>query len=217
MYNIQVEEHNTYHVGEFGVWVHNANCCDLANRVAVDPTKRGVISPTKLENNQISIDLTPDQQTRALDIARNGDSGGTKTEALVNDVITSQGGKVLDGAKYGSNNGMDHVAVWTDANGNVNLTLQLDSKQLNSKGVTLAPNAAQGTMQMSPKWDEVVIEKLPIDSPARIAIDTARNNGTLIKGVAYVDKETGALNLTRLNENASSMIGAPSAPVAPTK
>ena len=31
VYNIAVEEFSTYHVGEFGVWVHNANCCDFVN------------------------------------------------------------------------------------------------------------------------------------------------------------------------------------------
>ena len=31
VYNIAVEEFSTYHVGEFGVWVLNANCCDFVN------------------------------------------------------------------------------------------------------------------------------------------------------------------------------------------
>ena len=29
VYNIEVDEHHTYHVGEIGVWVHNAKCCDV--------------------------------------------------------------------------------------------------------------------------------------------------------------------------------------------
>jgi filamentous hemagglutinin len=29
VYNIEVEDYHTYHVGEIGVWVHNANCCDV--------------------------------------------------------------------------------------------------------------------------------------------------------------------------------------------
>ncbi|SHH62989.1 hemagglutinin repeat-containing protein [Massilia sp. CF038] len=29
VYNIQVHEHSTYHVGKLGVWVHNADCCVL--------------------------------------------------------------------------------------------------------------------------------------------------------------------------------------------
>ena len=31
VYNIAVEEFSTYHIGELGVWVHNANCCDFVN------------------------------------------------------------------------------------------------------------------------------------------------------------------------------------------
>lgn len=29
VYNFEVQEFSTYHIGELGVWVHNANCCDL--------------------------------------------------------------------------------------------------------------------------------------------------------------------------------------------
>ena len=29
VYNIEVDGFHTYHVGELGIWVHNANCCDL--------------------------------------------------------------------------------------------------------------------------------------------------------------------------------------------
>ena len=29
VYNIEVEGFHTYHVGELGVWVHNANCCNI--------------------------------------------------------------------------------------------------------------------------------------------------------------------------------------------
>lgn len=29
VYNFEVHEFSTYHIGELGVWVHNANCCDL--------------------------------------------------------------------------------------------------------------------------------------------------------------------------------------------
>ena len=30
VYNIEVEGFHTYHVGELGIWVHNANCCEIA-------------------------------------------------------------------------------------------------------------------------------------------------------------------------------------------
>ncbi len=29
VYNIEVDGFHTYHVGEFGTWVHNANCCNV--------------------------------------------------------------------------------------------------------------------------------------------------------------------------------------------
>lgn len=112
---------------------------------------------------------------------------------------------------------MDHVAVWTDANGNVNVTLQLDSKQLNSKGVTLDPKAAGGNMQLSTKWDEIVLKNLPDNSVAKRAILSAQENGTLVKGVAYVDKDAGTLNITRINPGAASMNrGTTNAPQVPT-
>jgi hypothetical protein len=38
VYNIEVHEHHTYHVGEIGVWVHNANCCSIAGETL--PTKK---------------------------------------------------------------------------------------------------------------------------------------------------------------------------------
>ncbi|WP_374339574.1 polymorphic toxin-type HINT domain-containing protein, partial [Leeia sp.] len=39
VYNIEVEDFHTYHVGELGVWVHNADCCvvDIISTVKNDP------------------------------------------------------------------------------------------------------------------------------------------------------------------------------------
>ncbi|WP_259459085.1 HINT domain-containing protein [Moraxella catarrhalis] len=30
VYNFEVQDFHTYHIGEYGVWVHNADCCDLS-------------------------------------------------------------------------------------------------------------------------------------------------------------------------------------------
>lgn len=30
VYNIEVDDFHTYHVGRLGVWVHNADCCGVA-------------------------------------------------------------------------------------------------------------------------------------------------------------------------------------------
>jgi mhaB2 len=32
VYNFEVQEFHTYHIGEFGVWVHNAECCGLLQK-----------------------------------------------------------------------------------------------------------------------------------------------------------------------------------------
>lgn len=33
VYNIEVDGFHTYHVGELGTWVHNANCCDILSQL----------------------------------------------------------------------------------------------------------------------------------------------------------------------------------------
>ncbi len=91
------------------------------------------------------------------------------------------------------------MVVFKDEDGNTYLTMTVDSKQLNSKGIKLDPKAASGTMQMSDEWDDVVLEKLDENSEARKAIEAAKESGTLIKGVAYVDKTTGKLKLVRID------------------
>lgn len=199
VYNFEVEAFHTYHIGEFGVWVHNDKCCDLVKQNPAQETKRGVISRTKLNDGAIELDTTPKTSQQAQDIAQNGDPTGMKTEALFNNVVKEQGGTLLDGGKYGSNNGYDHVVIFKDAEGNTYLTMVVDSKQLNSKGVVLNHNAAGGTMQMSNNWDDIVLEKLDTNGEAYKAIRSAQKNGTLVKGAAYVDKTTGKLNLVRIN------------------
>ncbi|GGY05850.1 hypothetical protein GCM10011289_05330 [Paludibacterium paludis] len=41
VYNIQVEAFHTYHVGELGTWVHNANCCGVRGGSASQVGKEG--------------------------------------------------------------------------------------------------------------------------------------------------------------------------------
>ena len=114
-------------------------------------------------------------------------------------MVTEQGGTVLSGGKYGSNNGYDHVVVFKDMDGTTHVTMTVDSKQLGQKGVTLDHKAAGGTMQMSDEWDEAVLAKLDKNSEAYKAVQSARDNGSLVKGAAYVDKTTGELKLVRID------------------
>ncbi|WLP95289.1 polymorphic toxin-type HINT domain-containing protein [Psychrobacter sp. M13] len=38
VYNFEVQDFHTYHIGEIGLWVHNANCCDFTdNWGAIEP------------------------------------------------------------------------------------------------------------------------------------------------------------------------------------
>ncbi len=201
VYNIEVKDYHTYHVGSLGIWVHNSNCCDLIYQNIVKETKYGVISNRKLDKNAIDLDLSVVTRGQVKQIAQNGDPLGVKTEALFENVVKEQGGKVLSGGKYGSNNGYDHVIIFKDAQGNTSLTMIVDSKQLGQKGVKLDPNAAGGKMQMSGQWDQVVLNKLNPNSEAYKAIDSAKANGTLVKGIAYVDKSTEKLMLVRIDPN----------------
>jgi len=60
VYNIEVEGFHTYHVGELGVWVHNANCCEIAQKFEhsifnLPPGER--VAVIKIEVTKISKEL----------------------------------------------------------------------------------------------------------------------------------------------------------------
>lgn len=53
--------------------------------------------------------------SKISDVVANGDKLGTKTEALVNDVLKSDPSMtILGGTKYNGNNGLDHVVPFVD-------------------------------------------------------------------------------------------------------
>jgi filamentous hemagglutinin len=135
------------------------------------------------------------------DVVANGDKTGVKTEALVNDVLKSDPSmKVLDGAKYGANNGLDHVVQYVDPQTGKTMTMVIDSKQLAVNGTTsLDPKAAGGFMQLSDDSLRAVLFKLPDTSLAKQAILNAQFDGTLAKAVSYVDKTTGQLKIVPVN------------------
>ena len=133
------------------------------------------------------------------DVVANGDKLGVKTEALVNDVLKADPNfKILD-AKYGSNNGLDHLVQYTDVQTGKTMTMVIDSKQLAKNGtVNLDSKAAGGVMQLSDSSLDVVVNKLG-GSPAAAALDTAMSSGTLEKAAAYIDKVTGELKIVRID------------------
>ncbi|MCS4300150.1 MULTISPECIES: DUF637 domain-containing protein [Acinetobacter] len=199
VYNIQVDDFHTYHVGKLGVWVHNSQCCELAYQLVTENSKRGVYSNTKLKNNAIDIDLSVNGKQQLKTIVQKGDVYGDKTEALFNTTVKEQGGSILSGGKYGSNNGFDHVVVFKDTQGNTTMTMLVDSKQQNSRGISLIEKAAGGQMQMSEAWIARVMLKLDKNSETYKAVTQAVKDGTLVKGIAYVDKAKEKLMMIRID------------------
>jgi filamentous hemagglutinin len=115
------------------------------------------------------------------------------TEKLVESVAERQGVRALDGGKYGSNNGYDHVLrVGQDASGNV-MILVADSKQMAASGSMKLSVGAGGELQLSAGWIDAVMGRIQQGSEAWLAIDAARTSGTIRTAVAGVDKATGNL------------------------
>lgn len=109
--------------------------------------------------------------------------------------------KVLDGAKYGANNGLDHVVQYVDPQTGKTMTMVIDSKQLALNGTTSLSSTAAGSaelgknvLQLSDESLRVISDRLN-GSPAGNAVLDAMNDGTLVKAVAYVDKSTGHLKV----------------------
>ena len=47
VYNIEVDDFHTYHVGKVGVWVHNADCCGVFNILALINRPKIKLHPTQ--------------------------------------------------------------------------------------------------------------------------------------------------------------------------
>ncbi|WP_193777993.1 polymorphic toxin-type HINT domain-containing protein [Psychrobacter sp. FDAARGOS_221] len=47
VYNFEVQDFSTYHIGKLGIWVHNADCCGLTYEAA--PYHTNVGSSVKLK------------------------------------------------------------------------------------------------------------------------------------------------------------------------
>ncbi len=160
---------------------------------ALEPTAGGYVSATKLNAGGYAItDLTATERALAQQVASGVDRSGALTEELVESVSQRQGLQPLDGGKYGSNNGFDHVYMSADGES----VILLDSKQING-GISLSRDA-NDIVQMSDKWVEKVLGSLDKESAAFKAVDKALKNGTLTKGVAGVDRESGQLIIAKL-------------------
>ena len=109
----------------------------------------------------------------------------------------------MDGGKYNTVNGFDHVFI-TEIDG-VEHVMIVDTKQLKNGSAALA-NTNNG-VQMSRQWVDNVLENLDYDGDMAQAklllkskIYSAKTNGTLLKGVAGLDKKTGEFSVVKLDE-----------------
>ncbi|NRF69417.1 hypothetical protein HLB44_20665 [Aquincola sp. S2] len=174
----------------------NSGLRALSELTSTEPVASGGINATKVNSTGYALtDLTAAERNAVLDIVRLGDADGMLTESVVESVAARQGLQSLSGGKYGSNNGFDHVFV--DRDGNV--TLLIDSKQMSNGAVSLDPMAAGRNMQLSDDWVRAVLGELDQSSEAYIAVSKAMKNGTLIKGIAAVDKTSGNVLIIRVS------------------
>ena len=190
-------DHSNDNVGDSQVAKYIAKVDTLSN--ALKENSKKVL---KLTGNNISAkDITENATALAgmgkyydeiQDIIKNGDNLGTKTENLFNKIISDDKNLIVYDAKYGSNNGFDHLIF----DKNTGTLWIIDSKQiaraktLEAGAIKLSETGAGGFRQLSPKWiEEVGLEKLDktLDGNIKNMIKN-RNYKTAVVGV---NKETG--------------------------
>ncbi|WP_288532446.1 hemagglutinin repeat-containing protein [uncultured Haemophilus sp.] len=156
-------------------------------------TDKGFINGTKVCGASCEIKATSKAEQALIDdIVKNGDIKGGKTESLIHGLAKRSGYEPLQGGKYGSNNGFDHVLVGKDGS-----VVIIDSKQIKANGaIQVSSKGAGDTNQLSSKWINVVSGKLSKNDPVRIAIENAELQEKPIKTIiAGVDKSNGKVVL----------------------
>jgi filamentous hemagglutinin len=160
---------------------------------AQSATANGFLSRTKVCDNGCAVAVTdPADQAILQKIVNEGDRSGVLTEDLLERTATRQGLNSLPGGKVGSNNGFDHVLQ--DPEGLI--TVIIDSKQIYNGSIQLG--SSNGGVQLSDDWIRDVLARLD-PGPAKTAVQTALNNGTLKIAVAGVNKKTGELLIVNVN------------------
>ncbi|MGZ7896677.1 VENN motif pre-toxin domain-containing protein [Haemophilus sp. SZY H52] len=156
-------------------------------------TDKGFINGTKVCGASCEIKATSKAEQALIDdIVKNGDIKGGKTESLIHDLAKRSGYEPLQGGKYGSNNGFDHVLVGKDGS-----VVIIDSKQIKTNGaIQVSSKGAGKTNQLSSEWINAVLDQLPNNDPTKLAIKNAERNGKSIKTIiAGVDKSNGKVVL----------------------
>ena len=161
---------------------------DLTGAAQAAASRSGNLCKSKVCEYGVEIATHADDQALVSKIAAGADKGGALTEQLAENIAKRSGYESL-AAKYGSNNGFDHVLIKTMDDGSVMI---LDSKQMDNFTTKLRKGAG-GEVQLSNGWIDAVIKNLKESgkgTDAINAISTARESGKLTTAVIAVDKAT---------------------------
>lgn len=190
---------------------------NFKNIKAVTPTGKHLTNLRKIEFVENGYKIKPTSgslKNKVDDIIANGDNLGAKTESIVDDIMSQNGYKKLDG-KYGGNNGYDGVYVKGSIE-NPSEIIIVESKQfkytngvadeiVEHAGVTLSPpsGTTQLPAQMSDDWINYVAGNLTKNSNTKVLGDKIQellliDPDKIIKYVAAVDKSKAEINFLKL-------------------
>ena len=134
---------------------------------------------------------TAEEQGLVQQIKAGKDINGSLTEQVLESAAKREGYQVLDGGKYGSNNGFDLVLQHPDGS----VTVVVEAKQMKDGAFQLSKGARE-YVQLSERWVDIVRRRLPQDSPARLAVENAIDTQRIVTVVGGVDRNTGKIILT---------------------
>ena len=153
-----------------------------------------------INKNGIKIKYDKEKYIKQIEDIKLGDLNGKKTENLVDEILNDFTKKnpdfeIID-AKYGSDNGIDHMLK----NKKTGELWILDSKQMSGKSITyeggavkLSKDGAGGNIQLSSEWVNSVAGKKTLNETAKKELEKAIKTQNYKTGIAALDKKTGDL------------------------
>ncbi|WP_338984365.1 hypothetical protein [Fusobacterium polymorphum] len=153
-----------------------------------------------INKNGIKIKYDKEKYIKQIEDIKLGDLNGKKTENLVDDILNDFTKKnpdfeIID-AKYGSDNGIDHMLK----NKKTGELWILDSKQMSEKSITyeggavkLSKDGAGGNIQLSSEWVNSVAGKKTLNETAKKELEKAIKTQNYKTGIVALDKKTGDL------------------------
>ena len=153
-----------------------------------------------INKNGIKIKYDKEKYIKQIEDIKLGDLNGKKTENLVDDILNDFTKKnpdfeIID-AKYGSDNGIDHMLK----NKKTGELWILDSKQMSGKSITyeggavkLSKDGAGGNIQLSSEWVNSVAGKKTLNETAKKELEKAIKTQNYKTGIVALDKKTGDL------------------------